>query len=591
MTWSLRRRVVLTSGLILAVALSVCGVLIYDLVKSALNKSFDAGLTTQLQGLANMVYVDARTGDLSLQLKPDVQVEEKFLPAWYEISAKGHQGKRQTTNMPNSIFSHLASGTPTQPKIHMVTLPNGYVGRVAVAQVEVKVVDYHRIFEEQEKKDHRQYMEKMFQQQADALRKEGGNEDSKALKFESYDQYGHRFQYRTDKQGRVYSVQKNSDNIVAEATKPPVTVQVAVAQETSGLMQELSHIFWGLLILTGAALVVSELVMAWAMSRSLSPLNRLAQSIARIGEKNLCEPIRANNAPQELQPVVNHLNNLLKRIDAVLTRERMFSSDVSHELRTPLSGLMSTIDVCLRKQRDPENYHLALNTCRRIARQMQGVVVNLLQLARLESQSVSVECEPVDLHRLITNQWLIFAERATLKQITVKWRLTQGIALTQSEYVSQIIMNVFDNAISYVNEGGTITITSDEYQGMQRIHVSNTGCQIAEHDVEHIFERFWRGDRARTDVQLHCGLGLTLCRRLITLLKGTISARVQNNIFTVELRLPSANLDKEDRVAEQLSVDTSVVAAPEIKISSAHLPTSKRSVSARLQKRKIESRR
>jgi two-component system heavy metal sensor histidine kinase CusS len=345
-----------------------------------------------------------------------------------------------------------------------------------------------------------------------------------------------------------------------------VAVDIIVAQEVDGLDHDIAMIGWLLFLVTSSTILVSEWLMAWAVRRSLRPLNRLADSIAKLDDDDFGKRIKIQDTPTELAPVIDHLNDLLSSIDSILTRERGFSADVSHELRTPLSGLLSTIDVCLRKPRDPENYQHALTTCRRITRQMQGVVVNLLDLTRLESKRTVVPCEPVDLHRLIGTQWCLYTECATRRHVTVKWRLNHGLALTNADRLGQIIGNLFDNAVSYVNEGGMITVTSCERDGKQEIIIANTGSQISADQVAQVFERFWRADRARADSHQHCGLGLTLCRRLITVLGGTITVQSQTGgIFEVHLLVPAADLDGEETINEKTPAGN--VATPEGKLT------------------------
>ena len=567
MSWSMRNRVMLTSGLVLGLALGGSGLLIYGLVSNALNKSFNASLATQARALSNLIQVEVPSGNLLLQTAPEVNADPATLPKLFEIIADGHKGIRRTNGLSDAALPRANGGTAAEPKIHQTLLPNGRAGRLATARIEVAVVDYHHIYEEREKKVHQEIEIKKLQKKVDQMKASGEIIDGKEIKYSGYDQYGHKFRYKVDKDGRVVVDQKDADQkdieqkeaetIGAVKKYPQVLVDVVVAQETTELENELAVIFWRLLIVTGIALVVSEGLMAWAMSRSLLPLNRLAGTIAKMGEKNLTKQISLKDAPRELVPVVDHLNKLLERIDHVLSRERGFSSDVSHELRTPLSGLLSTIDVCLRKQRDPESYHNALTICRRITRQMQGVVVNLLELTRLESGSVKVQCDPVDVHRLISSLWLMFTERATVKQVTVKWKLTPGIALTNSDYLSQIITNLFDNAVSYVNEGGTITVTLEERGGQQRLEIANTGSLIAQEQAEQVFEKFWRADRARADLHQHCGLGLTLCRRLATVLGGNIrAASALGGIFAIELILPNADLDRDDDSSASNRIET-----------------------------------
>jgi signal transduction histidine kinase len=95
-----------------------------------------------------------------------------------------------------------------------------------------------------------------------------------------------------------------------------------------------------------------------------------------------------------------------------------------------------------------------------------------------------------------------------------------------------VIGNLLDNAISYVDDGGEVAV---RLRG-RRLEIENTGCTLAPADAAHVFERFWRGDAARS-AGTHAGLGLALCKKLVGLLGGTIAARVDGRRFIVEVIL------------------------------------------------------
>src|SRR5262249_49105296 len=102
---------------------------------------------------------------------------------------------------------------------------------------------------------------------------------------------------------------------------------------------------------------------------------------------------------------------------------------------------------------------------------------------------------------------------------------------------------LLDNAVSYVNKGGQIRIATRRDNGSAIVEIANSGSLIAAEDAPRLFERFWRGDVARTDTADHSGLGLSLCQRLITLLNGSIQVRTdKGGEFVVELKMQAANL-------------------------------------------------
>jgi signal transduction histidine kinase len=97
------------------------------------------------------------------------------------------------------------------------------------------------------------------------------------------------------------------------------------------------------------------------------------------------------------------------------------------------------------------------------------------------------------------------------------------------------------NASEYTNDGGTITLTAGSADGRIAFTIANTGCGLSPEDTRRVFERFWRGDAARSNTGVHCGLGLALVQRAAAALGGVIEADTRDGTFTVRLAFPASN--------------------------------------------------
>jgi two-component system, OmpR family, phosphate regulon sensor histidine kinase PhoR len=163
-------------------------------------------------------------------------------------------------------------------------------------------------------------------------------------------------------------------------------------------------------------------------------------------------------------------------------------------------------------------------------------------LARAESKQLVVQRSPMDLSELCREAWTNFRQRADDRKLQVEWRVPNDCVVnSDQEKIRLLLHNFFDNAVSYTEQGGRMTI-SIERQPKARLQVSNTGSRLSAEDATHVFERFWRGDRARTAGN-HCGLGLTLCRNIAQVLGGVITAKSDAGVFTVTLELPEPARD------------------------------------------------
>jgi two-component system, OmpR family, heavy metal sensor histidine kinase CusS len=300
----------------------------------------------------------------------------------------------------------------------------------------------------------------------------------------------------------------------------------------------------GLRVLLGsvgcAAIAVSAGVLLLVVRRALAPLDRLAVAIGRLGEQNLSARVELSGTPRELQPVVERLNDLLGRLDAAFERERAFSADVAHELRTPLAGLRSTIDVTLSRLRQPEEYQEAMGDCLRITVQMQAMMENLISLARLEAGQVAFQVQPVRLGELVRDHWNPLAPLAAARRLQVEWALDgDGPVETDPAQFGLVVRNLLDNAVAHSDPGGQVRIATAVDGNQATLTVANSGSTVPQEQADDVFKRFWRGDAARSDTGVHCGLGLALTKKITTLLGGSVQVRSERGgEFEVAVSIP-----------------------------------------------------
>ena len=323
---------------------------------------------------------------------------------------------------------------------------------------------------------------------------------------------------------------------------PQRSVVLAVSRPTHDLEDTLERLAWALLIVSVAAVVASVIIMGLVIHRGLQPLRSLASSIERVGAHDLSERIKLDEAPQELTPVVQRLNDLLTRLDSALTREKSFTADVAHELRTPLAGLETVLEVCAARQREPAAYESVIGKCLRLTQGMHAMVNNLLLLARADAKQLSLQTEPVNLGNFMRECWIAFESRVAQRKLNVEWKLeVSGDVLLDREKMRIVLNNLFDNAVTYTEEGGRMSIAATTGAARTTLIFTNSGSRISTENAAKLFDRFWRGDEARSDIGVHCGLGLSLCRKMVEALGGTIIADSRDGIFAVTVSLPTMN--------------------------------------------------
>ncbi len=304
----------------------------------------------------------------------------------------------------------------------------------------------------------------------------------------------------------------------------PAEVTLAIARDTRDVDRTLARLRWLLIGVCAIATLVSAAILAWIVKAGLRPVEKLAGQIGRVEEDDLSARVAVEDAPKELLPVVERLNDLLARLEAAFGREKAFSADVAHELRTPLAGLRATLEVVLSGARDLALFEEGLRDSLAITCQMHAMVENLLALARCEAGRLEVSRDSVRLDELLDECWRPLEELAIERQLRVERRVEPSCVLdTDRDKLRLILQNILGNAITYADRRGTIRIEARPANGGARLSVANSGSRLSGEEASHVFERFWRGDPARGDVGVHCGLGLTLCERLVGVLGGSIA--------------------------------------------------------------------
>jgi two-component system heavy metal sensor histidine kinase CusS len=329
----------------------------------------------------------------------------------------------------------------------------------------------------------------------------------------------------------------------AEAGQPGY--ELVLAQSTERLRETLAALSRLLVIAWATSSAGCAAILTWIVSRGLRPLGQLRQRIQTLDAEVLGQQIDLAQAPAELEPVVEQFNGLLARLHAAFDRERAFTSDAAHELRTPLSGLRSTLEVFLSRERDAVQAQEAAENCLAITLEMQALVETLLEMASAEGGNTNDELSVVDLDVLVRRNWErldadVSGDHALTLDVDGDLQLTAAPSL-----LDRILSNLLQNARAHGDEGHPIEVSAHRQDGHVIISVTNQASEAPSNVAEHAFEAFWRADTARTAIGRHAGLGLPLCRRLATRMGASLEAHYTYGRFTTTLTLREG--DNPDR--------------------------------------------
>ena len=328
-----------------------------------------------------------------------------------------------------------------------------------------------------------------------------------------------------------------------ETLAPGERLVLAIARSRAELDRALGIVISGLLT-TGALLAISTvLLVRSAVASGLEPLREVADRAAAIDAESLDHRFPMDGVPAELRPIVCRLNDLLERIGAAFQRERRFTSDVAHELRTPIAELRSLAEVGLREgNSDPAQAGHAgyLEDALAIALQMERLVHALLAITRSQSGAHVVERTTVDAVALVRNAWEPLERQAAARELHVTMECPDEARVESNpELLSAILTNVLSNAVCYCAPRGKIVIEMSEGEMCAVVRVSNPTTELDEADLHHMFEPFWRKDKARSDSN-HSGVGLAVVAEFAKLLGVTLTVDMPTaGLFRVSLQLPA----------------------------------------------------
>ncbi|MCX5745030.1 MAG: ATP-binding protein [Proteobacteria bacterium] len=276
-------------------------------------------------------------------------------------------------------------------------------------------------------------------------------------------------------------------------------------------------------------------ILALAIRLGLAPLRALATSITAIQPGALATRLPPAHVPLEVAPVVARLDELLGRLAFAFERERELTAELAHELRTPLAGIRATIEVALDRDRPTERYRTALTDVLAIAGQTERLVETMLSLARLDagpsSSSSSSSSSVIAVDALIREVVEPWAQALTARGVELDTCLPAVTITCDREKLRLVLGNLVENAVTYVDDAGRIAIAL----AADRIEITNTGCTLPAGSEVRVFERFWRGDAARSTGH-HAGLGLALCKKLVDVIGGTVDAAIAEGTFTITVR-------------------------------------------------------
>ncbi len=318
--------------------------------------------------------------------------------------------------------------------------------------------------------------------------------------------------------------------------KGKIIGQLTIAVSQKELFVILSNLLLVLLISFPIILIVQYVASSFAASKAIKPVHQLIKTTSGISESNMNTRLTLPARKDELYELANTINELVIRIEKSMKQQKQFTGDASHEIRTPLAAIRGTLEVLIRKQRDPEFYEDKIHDIINQVDRLDILLDQLLQLARIESGVTLANKDRIQLLQFITSLSKKWIPVADLKNIKILVEIPIGATVFGDKMVFELMFdNLVINAIKYGNLNGHVFLIWDT--ALKTLSVKDDGIGVSEEHLPNIFDNFYRTDESRSSTIQGNGLGLSIVKKLAELQHIKIDVKSQlekGSIFTLQ---------------------------------------------------------
>ena len=292
------------------------------------------------------------------------------------------------------------------------------------------------------------------------------------------------------------------------------------------------------ILITGLAIALIVIIFSLFLARGLTkPLKSLTTAVERMQSGDYTQRVEPPNSQDEIGHLSHAFNAMAGTIETDVTElrrqdelRRDLIANIAHDLATPLTSVQGfsealADDVITNAQARQETAQLIGREVQRLRR----LVSDIQNMTSLEAGRLHLDLAPLDLYTLVNETLDVVGFECEQVGIMVRNEMSPGmpLVLADSDRITQVLLNLVDNARRHTPAGGTITIGATPEEQRLTVWISDTGTGINPADLPHIFERFYRADRSRTTTTGGSGLGLAIVKAIITAHNGTIRAESQ----------------------------------------------------------------
>lgn len=326
--------------------------------------------------------------------------------------------------------------------------------------------------------------------------------------------------HRMEEAGQVQYVALAAAAMEKHGVRIGALVMSLPVDELQSALETVEEQLMTIFLVTAAAALAAALLLSGMLTR---PINALTQTIRRMGRGDLSARVEIS-ASGELGELARSYNAMAEQIEHFDKSRSQFVANASHELKTPLATMKLLLENMLYQPDMPQELRTEfMQDMNHEIDRLNGIITDLLTLTQMDSHSTALKLSRIDLSALTeeTLHTLQIAAESNGQHFTAN--VAPGIFMQgDAGKMSQILYNLTDNAIKYTPKDGHITVTLAQNGGEITFRVQDDGIGIPEEDQKHIFDRFYRVDKARSRATGGTGLGLSIVRQLVLMHGGSI---------------------------------------------------------------------
>lgn len=306
------------------------------------------------------------------------------------------------------------------------------------------------------------------------------------------------------------------------------------------LLLKISKVYYVWAVIPIVLMFAAIYILTYRITKPIKSMSETAKAVAK-GDFSKRVPVTTDDEIGELAVSFNMMINSLSRQEST---HRSFVGDVSHELRTPMTTIGGFIDGILDGtiKEDERDYYLGIvsQEIKRLSRLVNG----MLNMAKLESGEFVLRPVKFDFYELLCTVMISQEQRIEKNNLIISGldTMERVTVCADKDLIYQVVYNLVDNAIKFTDEGGEISFELSETASDMIFTITNTGVGIKQKELPFVFERFYKGDKSRSNVKNSTGLGLYIVKTIISAHKGKISVKSKENEFTAfKVILPKEN--------------------------------------------------